>query len=665
MEIKTLLDKLEPLIPEVVKQWRRSLYFVNEKTALLIEKSIITTAYDLLGDFDKKLLLSLPPEKKAKGQFHLGTVIYEKDKWPFGLSKAQLLRHTVILGISGSGKTNIALALLKQLVDKKVSFLILDWRQNYRHVLPMLNKTVHVYTPGKKINPFPFNPLIPPPGVEHHIYINHLVDVMASAFTLGEGARSILQQVISVAYKEPRWPTFHDVLRMLEEQEVKNRAHGWKMSAVRALRSLCFSDLAGSKASSQRELVSSLLRGNTIVELDGVHQDARKFLIPMLCVWLYQVQLAGKQREQLDLMLFIEEAGHVLYKQENRSKESVMNLFLRQCRELGIGVVVIDQHPHLLSSAAIGNTYTTIILNQKDPSDVNKAASILLLDEKQKKWLSMLPVGQAIVKLQDKWFRPVLLKIPHVPVNKGAVTNRLLEALSNGRLTLSGLKRAVGNGSGEKGQFRLADMTLDESAVAFLEDVIAHEDDGVFARYKRLGVSADKGNRLKKRLIEQGILQEQQVSIGRTRKMLLRPTTVAKRELGLDTIEPDRGSIVHEFWKRVYADKFRRLGYHVDLEAPRINGRVDVLATKASETVAIEVETGKSDIVWNVKQNILSKFCKVLVVATDEQALEKVEKELAKARLLIPSRVKIVLRDEMKEVVGTYSGKDRARLVGA
>ena len=113
-----------------------------------------------------------------------------------------------------------------------------------------------------------------------------------------------------------------------------------------------------------------------------------------------------------------------------------MNLFLRQCRELGIGVVVIDQHPHLLSSAAIGNTYTTIILNQKDPSDVNKAASILLLDEKQKKWLSMLPVGQAIVKLQDKWFRPVLLKIPHVPVKKGAVTNRLLVALSNGRLTL-------------------------------------------------------------------------------------------------------------------------------------------------------------------------------------------------------------------------------------
>ena len=31
------------------------------------------------------------------------------------------------------------------------------------------------------------------------------------------------------------------------------------------------------------------------------------------------------------------------------------------------GGVVIDQHPHLLSPAALGNTYTTIFLNQKDP----------------------------------------------------------------------------------------------------------------------------------------------------------------------------------------------------------------------------------------------------------------------------------------------------------
>ena len=105
---------------------------------------------------------------------------------------------------------------------------------------------------------------------------------------------------------------------------------------------------------------------------------------------------------------------------------------------------------------------------------------------------------------------------------------------------------------------------------------------------------------------------------------------------------------MHEFWKRYYARIFREHGYVVELEASRKHGRIDVLARKGSESVAIEVETGKSDVVRNVKNCLSSDFNKVIVVATDEAALEKVERQLAKAGLMIPSRVEIVLRDGLK-----------------
>ena len=118
-------------------------------------------------------------------------------------------------------------------------------------------------------------------------------------------------------------------------------------------------------------------------------------------------------------MIFIEEAHHVLYKRAQTSHETVLEMLLRQCRELGIGIIVIDQHPHLLSSAALGNTYTTLCLNQKDPSDIAKAAAISLLDSDEKRYFSMLPVGQAIAKLQDRWTKPVLLQFPLVDVAKG------------------------------------------------------------------------------------------------------------------------------------------------------------------------------------------------------------------------------------------------------
>jgi predicted RecB family endonuclease len=81
------------------------------------------------------------------------------------------------------------------------------------------------------------------------------------------------------------------------------------------------------------------------------------------------------------------------------------------------------------------------------------------------------------------------------------------------------------------------------------------------------------------------------------------------------------------------------------MEALRKSGNVDVLAVKDGKTIAIEIETGKSNVVRNVKQDLLSGFDKVIVVATDKEALGKVERELARAGLMIPNRVEVILRE--------------------
>ena len=64
------------------------------------------------------------------------------------------------------------------------------------------------------------------------------------------------------------------------------------------------------------------------------------------------------------------------------------------------------------------------------------------------------------------------------------------------------------------------------------------------------------------------------------------------------------------------------------------------------ETVAVEIETEKSDTVSNVKRDLREEVQKVIVVATDEGALKKVERQLAEEGLLILGRVEILLRDE-------------------
>lgn len=645
MDAESLARKLEPLMPERVKHWLRVRDIADADVRALIEKEIAGVAHHLLGDFRKKVLLSLPSRKKAMGSIHLGTIIYEAEKWSFGISREELLRNMGIFGMSGSGKTNAAFHILKQLVEKKIPFLFWDWKRTARHLIPTIKNRVNIYTPGRKLSPFPFNPFIVPPGLEPHVYVNQVVDVIADAYTLGDGSRSLLQKAMAACYRTGnRTPTVTDILAEVEKFPAKDRIRGWKISATRALESLKFSDITATDIASQEIFTNTLLDKNTIIELDALAQGAKKFLIPMMCLWLYYVQLASPAREKLKLVIFVEEAHHVLYRQEHRTKESVMNMLFRQCREIGIGIIVIDQHPHLISSAALGNTYTTICLNQRDPSDINRAAGLSLVDDSEKKFFSMLSVGQAIVKLQDRWKRPFLIYVPLVKVRKGLVSDDLLGKFIKGSLTASGLRHAVNRAFGRAPPDLTHDKVLDQDAFGFLEDVMRHQDDGVRMRYKRLGLSADKGNRLKSLLIENGILEEQEVKVGRTYKVLLRIIHEARDKLGLRKYL-GRGSIAHEYWKRFYAAHFKEQGYQVELEGRRQNGRVDVLATNDNETVAIEIETGKSDVVWNVKQCLLSQFKNVLVVATDEGALDKVELQLAKAGLIVPNRVKVVLRD--------------------
>lgn len=613
----------------------------------LIDKQIISAAYQRLGNFREKILLSLPPRQKIRGTFNLGTILYEEQKWPAGISSSELMQNMAIFGRSGAGKTNIAFHLMEQLVEKKIPFLFLDWKRTARHLIPKFKEKINVYTPGRSLSKFVFNPFIPPPGLDHNVYVNHVVDIIASAYTLGDGSKSIIQKAITACYQQDNLsPSIDDLIEKVEEMPSKGRVHGWKISAVRALQSLKFSDIGTIDNVSQQEVAKKLLQENTIVELDALGQNAKKFLVPLLCLWLYHVKLPSQDREKLSLVIFIEEAHHVLLRQEHRSNETLMNMLLRQCREIGIGIVVVDQHPHLISSSVLGNSYTSICLNQKDPSDINKAAGISLVDDEDKHYFSMLSVGQAIIKLQDKWRKPFLVEFPLMNFQKGLMTDALLARYLRQNTTGSGSKGAVSREFRQVPQVPLYDKALNDGAFMLLEDILTFPDDGVKIRYKRLELSAGTGNRLKEQLLDQGWLEDQVVELGKTRKVLLRLTKTGKEALGLDGKTPERASLVHEYWKRFYAQRFKEQGYKVCIEAPRKSGNVDVLAVKEGKSIAIEIETGKSDIVRNVKQDLLSGFSKVLVVAIDKKALGKVERELARAGLIIDGKVEIVLQDD-------------------
>ena len=68
----------------------------------------------------------------------------------------------------------------------------------------------------------------------------------------------------------------------------------------------------------------------------------------------------------------IEEGHHILsrVKEDTQGIETVMETSLRQIREFGEAVIVIDQEPSKLSDSIKANTYTKIVFNLGNGKDI-------------------------------------------------------------------------------------------------------------------------------------------------------------------------------------------------------------------------------------------------------------------------------------------------------
>ncbi|MCH8242941.1 MAG: hypothetical protein IH897_10065 [Planctomycetes bacterium] len=149
------------------------------------------------------------------------------------------------------------------------------------------------------------NAFVVPPGLEPRVYATHVVDVLAHAYTLGNGARYLVHKALMTVYGQGNLaPRVAAVQAEIDKIPDTLRVRGWKVSALRALQSLAIT--ADDQAhTSQEELARTLLTKSTILELDALGASDKLFLVPLLVHWLYLVKLGMPRRENLDLVIVL------------------------------------------------------------------------------------------------------------------------------------------------------------------------------------------------------------------------------------------------------------------------------------------------------------------------------------------------------------------------
>lgn len=645
--VKESLNRLKPVQGRIAEGlWKRWMV-EDEKGKKEIETLLPLLENVSLGrKYEPDICLVPPSPEQAKGEYEIGTVIYGgKPFCRFGFREKELLSHSVWVGITGFGKTTGVHALLHTLNKNGKPWLILDMKKNFRS-LAIERDDVKVFTLGKKeVSPFYFNPLIPPDGTPPDLWLKKIIECIESSYFVGQGVGHFLQRALDALYRKygvyegnvTYWPTFRDVEDWMKEnlRTYRGRQSLWYASCTRVLSSLTFGGLGGVLNSHKSADIKSILSQRVIIECDFLGQEDFGFFVKTLLLWIYFHKLNQGKKSQLENMVIIEEAQNVLNrpKSEKRGGEDSIDLICRTIRELGTGLVFVSQNASLLNIQSLGNSFATFAFNSKHERDVSTLAPTLLLAGEQISYLGRLPVGVCIVKLQDRYPHPFLVKFDNLKgeysVSDDEIKRRMGSYSDKQRQnhTYSEKREDIWRWPHSDDLLNYPDCRLAQEPDIFLVDIDEHPFSPLVERYERLGFSSWLGNKYKTLLLKHRLIKEVPVATRSSRVLLFELTDAGKERLkylGYRLKHPLVAGIVHELWKARCAGWLKDAGWKVQVEK---DGR-DIVGEKDGKKIVVEIETGKSDIEANLSSAVALKPGTLCFVGTNSEAKDKVAKAL-------------------------------------
>jgi DNA helicase HerA-like ATPase len=439
-EIKDLLQKLEPVMGKRMKGlWYLSLLPKDSK-AWMKNKDLIRLVADRKAKLDYKEEIRLPPPDPEKliGEYEFGDVIYpDKEYAEFGLREDEFIKHILIVGMTGTGKTNLVFHLLGQLARHNKPFLVFDWKRNYRDLkqLPKFSD-LKIIRLGNEEDNFRFNPLIPPPGTNPKHWMAMLIDVIKHAFFVAHGVEYFLRKGIDHLYErygiyrgKEDYPTFEELEKLMQREFVRGREMLWMSSAKRVLASLTFSGLLGEVLNVRKQdSLEDLLKKQVVIEMDNLATIEKIFFVESLLLWIYNFRKQEEKREQFKHAIVIEEAHHVLSQKKEWAfgEETIIETIIRMIREFGESVIVIDQEPSKVSNSIMANTNCKICFTLGNGKDITTISRAMNLKQEDRRSIDKLKIGHAVVKIKERFDEPIHIKFPKVQIDKGGIRKRTL-----------------------------------------------------------------------------------------------------------------------------------------------------------------------------------------------------------------------------------------------
>lgn len=393
--------------------------------------------------------------RKDEGDLVIGRILDagKETESPYRINSNEFNRHCLVVGLTGSGKTNTLKSLICGMTEgRHVPFMVIEpAKKEYWELYKLGYSDLQVYSVGSNeknahrfcVNPFERAAFTDGNGQVKTVPIQTHIDFVFAAFKASfimyTPMPYVLERAIYEIYEDCGWdihnnfnsngndiyPTIEDLYYKIPEV-VEDMGYHEKMrkDLIGSLQARISSMRIGSKGDTLNVFRSfpmdRLLNGNVVVELEDIgDDDVKAFIISLLLINLleYRRQQEDRQQEVTHLML-IEEAHRLLKNVQGGTGENAdprgaaVDFFcnlLAELRSKGQGFIIADQIPSKLAPDLIKNTNLKIVHRTVAEEERRLVGGAMHMTEEQIDYLASLKQGVAAVYSEGD-NRPKLVK---------------------------------------------------------------------------------------------------------------------------------------------------------------------------------------------------------------------------------------------------------------
>lgn len=610
----------------------------------------------------------LPPIEAQGHPSVLGVSEHGGEKVIVSLSDAQRVKHTHIIGATGTGKSTLLTQMIASDIEKGIGLAVLDPHGDLvetilKYIPEHRIKDVVILDPSDSEYPVGFNILKAHTPIEKETLASDLVSAFKRLSTSwGDQMHSVLSNAILAFLESKKEGTLIDLRRFLLETPFRNEflksvedysvLYYWqkqypllKGSSIgpiltrldNFLRSRLIRNMIAQKKSLDFENIMDEGKILLVKLSQGLIGQENAYLLGSFVVSkLHQAALARQNKEtRRDFHFYIDEFQHF-------ATESMSHI-LSGARKYHLGLVLAHQDLHQLSrgdselSASVLSNAGTRICFRVGEADAKRLAEGF--SDFEAADLQNLSVGEAIARVEkQEW-------------DFSFTTNPLAPSTQP-----EGVKDKVI-------QYSRSSYGTPKEVVEreLLETMVSHTEQSV-----KVAVKSKKGD-----LSEQAdlpytrsIVQEyhpQMPEFSSSPDTVQLPHELSQAEIDEATkgLQKRRENSQHRYLQKLIKNLAEDLGYKATIEAPILNGngKVDVLLESGKDTIACEISvtTGIEWEIHNIQKCLSAGYTQVVSCVGDEktrQALEvKVKEHFSHAET---GRVTVLLMEQLFPFLETH-----------